>query len=226
MVAFVALFPLSILLLRKQRNPLVSIAGFMIFAAAGIYAIYLISNLLDIKGADNVMYYVIRELSFPFVSFFAQLNDGAHFGLFFDVLIAPLFALPSSITSGWFITSDQLNTELIAGAVKGDRGVTGTIPVDLVTFGLMQAHVVGVFLYATLFGYLVRIFSSVAMSFSNQGLASAFTAYFVVNFAVISIFYASPKMIFENHFASIIALALVTLIRLLRPRPYRRYYGA
>lgn len=218
---FIAVFPISIMLALRLR-PIAWILSIFAFSVSGLALLFLLSNFLELKGANDLFQYTVREVSFVFVSFFAELNEGQHFNLFRDVLMSPVHLLPSSITAQWHVPADQQNTALIMGNMKGVGGVTGTIPTDLLTFGLMQAHVVGVFLFAALFGAMLRVVTSIANSLPLRGLVLVFTAYIFAKVAIVSMFYASPNQFILSHFPIIVVLLATFAWRFLRVRVFGR----
>ena len=190
---YLSTFVLSLVYIKKIKTIYLVLgiipAGFLLILFA-----YILSNLLGIKGADSFVYYIVKELSFPFVSFFAQLEHNQYlFGCFLDIITAPIHLLPSSITSGWFLSANQLNTLVISGAIKGEMGVTGTIPVDLITFGLMQLHFIGIFFIGILFGIVIKLLQNIAMSISNKNVSLVYLSNFSINIAFMSVFYAGSS---------------------------------
>lgn len=213
MATFVAIFPVS-LLLKYRVNYLIWFGGYFILALLGVVFIYLISNILGIKGSDSIREYIAREASFPFVSFFANLNEGSHFYLFRDIILAPMYLLPSSMIN--ISDASVINTTIIEGAPKGTLGVTGSIPTDMLTFGLMQFHFPGIFIYSVLLGYIIRIAFIVANSFRVEGMRCAAVAYVMIKISIFTVFYAYPKHIIMTHFCIIATLLAMTALRVVR----------
>lgn len=215
MVSFAAIFPVSILL-RRRFHYLAWLATFFAIAMIGISSLYLISNLFGIKGAHSLSDFIAREASFPFVSFFANLSHGHHFYLFRDVIVSPAYLAPSSMTDSWLGSAPIINTTIIEGAPKGVGGVTGEIPTDILTFGLMQLSFVGVLIYSMLIGYAIRIVSVIAKSFSLEGLSCTAAAYVMIKIGAFAVFYAYPKHIIMSNFGVIAILLAVSVTRLVR----------
>ena len=206
-VIYLCVFLLAFIYLRHFPAKMVVIGG-TIGSLATLYFLYIISNIFEIKGADNFSYYVVKEISFPFVSFFSQLERGDYlYRGFTDLLYSPLYLLPSSWTTGLIEGVEQINTLVISGAKKGDYGVTGTIPVDLITLGLMQAHVLGVFITSVVFGGFIKLLQVFFGAIKSDSLRCIFLAYAAVKISFISIFYANPS----NFVASIFPILLLIL---------------
>lgn len=190
-----------------------------------IVSAYYVSVWLNVKAADSLPDFVARELGFPFGSFFAQLGTGDHlFRAFKDFVVAPLFLLPSSWWSTWVEDVSQVNTALIMGAPKGEQGVTGGIPVDLLTLGLMQAHVLGIAVVGAMFGVLLRFVQGLLDRIPNPGVRAVFGAYAALKLAVLGIFYAQPALFVSGNFDFLTTALFITFFLYL-PRlrwfPYR-----
>lgn len=206
-LVYLCIFLLAFIYLKKISARKVLIASF-VGSLAGLYFLYIISNILEIKGADNFSYYVVREISFPFVSFFAQLERGDYlFRGFSDLLLAPLYLLPSSWSVGWLEGAEQVNTLVISGAKKGDYGVTGGIPVDLITLGLMQIHIPGIFVIGFIFGILLKSIQIIFDSIPLDSLRYILMAYMAIKISFISVFYANPS----NFIAAVFPIVLLLL---------------
>ena len=170
--------------------------GIMIAILVGVYCI---SIWLNLKSDDNLLVFLARELSFPFGSFFGQLDFGENlFRCFKDFIVAPVYLLPSSLWTQWVENVGQVNTALIMGAPKGVRGVTGAIPVDLLTLGLMQMFVFGILIVGAGFGALLRLIQCLLDNVANPGLRAVFEAYIAIKIAVLGVFMPSPRSLFRE----------------------------
>jgi len=221
MVTLLAILPFSILIRFGVSYKLWFILYFAM-AALGVFGLFWISYFLELKSAENISSYIARESSFVFVSFFANLQGGDFLYLFYEVLIWPAFLIPSSLTNSWLFSATDLNTMLIYGSAKGADGITGSIPTDIITFGFMQLHFIGVFLYPVILGYFLRIVSELSYSFRDAGLSSAFTSYVMLKVGVFAIFYSYPKHLIMSHFGILAALMVIFMLRLMR-RFSKRY---
>ena len=210
-MVFIVTFPLGWTTSRRTLplTKLVLMAAFFVLILAGSYGV---SVWLDIKSADDLTAFLVRELSFPFVSFFAQWQAQEHlFRGFRDFLLTPLYLLPSSWWTNWVGDVGQVNTALIMGAPKGENGITGSIPVDLITLGLMQIKAYGIPIVGMLFGALLRVLQHWLDRISLPGVRAMFEAYVALKIAVLGIFYAQPALFVPGNF-ELIAGALVILV--------------
>ncbi|SFU57899.1 hypothetical protein SAMN05216339_104202 [Nitrosomonas eutropha] len=206
-IVYLCVFLLAFIYLKRFPARVIVIGG-MVGGLAALYLAYIISNVFEIKGADNFSFYVVREISFPFVSFFAQLEHGEYlYRGFMDLLFSPLYLLPSSWTTGFLEGVEQVNTLVISGAKKGDYGVTGGIPVDLITLGLMQMHIPGIFFTSVVFGVFIKLLQVFFGTVKSDSLRCILLAYAAIKISFISVFYADPS----NFIAAIFPILLLIL---------------
>ena len=210
-LVYLATFVLGTLLFRRPR-PLRLLVGGGLLMLAVVVGAYYVSLWLNLKAADSLPEFLVRELSFPFGSFFAQLGTGANlFRGFTDFLFAPFFLLPSSWWSTWIEEVSQVNTALIMGAPKGEHGVTSGIPVDLLTLGLMQAHVFGIPIVGAMFGVLLRVVQRLIDRMPDPGVGAVFGAYAALKLAVLGVFYAQPALVVSGNFDFLVSASIIAV---------------
>lgn len=212
---YLSTFILAFFHIKRTRPGILLVGG--ILGGAGILAsAYLVSGWLGIKGANSLSEYVSRELSFVFVSFFAQLDSGEHlFRWYRDFLFSPLYLLPSSWWMQWIEDVSQINTQVVMGARKGEMGVTGGIPVDLLTLGLMQSSIAGVAIVGVLFGAMIRTLQGFVDGVPSQGLRSVLWAYFSIRVAAYAIAYAHPVHLITGIFGVIFSIFLIFVLSIM-----------
>lgn len=218
---YLATFVLGMLLARRLRPMCLLLGGgfTMIFLLIGAYHV---SVWFDFKTAEDLTIFLARELSFPFASFFAQLDSGEHLmRAFRDFMVAPIYLLPSSWWTSWVENVSQVNTTLIMGARKGEAGVTGGIPVDLITLGLMQASIAGIAVVGVLYGAVLHVIQRLLDSVQNPGVRAIFEAYVAIKLAMLAVFYAQPELVVSGNFGLLVSVVLMALI-LKAPRIRRR----
>ncbi len=216
-LVYLATFTLGMLLFKRPR-PLRLLTGGGLLMLAILVGAYYVSVWLNLKAADSLPEFLARELAFPFGSFFAQLAAGDNlFRGFVDFLFTPFFLLPSSWWSTWIENISQVNTALIMGAPKGEQGVTGGIPVDLLTLGLMQAHVFGIPIVGAMFGFLLRVVQRLIDRIPDPGVGAVFGAYAALKLAVLGVFYAQPALVVSGNFDFLVS-ALFIAVGLCLPR--------
>jgi hypothetical protein len=105
--------------------------------------------------------------------------------------------------------------------------VTGGIPTDLLTLGLMQAHLLGVIVVGVMFGLLLRTLQVLIDRIPFHGVRGVFEAHVALNVAVLGVFYAQPNLVISTNFAllvgSFIILVQLRVHRLTRPYGHRIY---
>jgi hypothetical protein len=209
-IIFLAVYPLSFVLAR-ERNPLRAMFIGLLIVALSLLLVYGISIWLNIKPANDIVRFFGREFMFPFASFFAHWAEGfSNTRLFLDLIAAPVHLLPSSITRDWVTVASEINTTLVTGAPKGD-GQTAGIPVDIISLGMMQFHVPGVFLVGSLFGAILRFAQSLLDRIEVVGVRATLEAYVALKIAVMGLFYAQPELFIPSNIA-LIALVIFAWI--------------
>lgn len=209
-VVFLTTFFLGAALVRRQ-NPIKMMSTGLIVFMLILFLVHSVSVWMNFKAADNLTVFLTRELSFPFGSFFAQLNFNEHlFRGFLDIAVAPLYFLPSSWYGHWIESVSQVNTAIIMGAPKGEAGVTGGIPVDLLTLGLMQAHIFGVPIIGILFGILLRVLQYLLDRIPLIGIRGVFEAYVALKISILGIFYSQPNLFISGNFPLILGAMIIS----------------
>lgn len=189
---------------------ILSIAGFPLVT----FFLYFISIYFNLKGAESPTSYFIKETSFVYVSFFAELTTGDLYRFFIDFIFAPIHLLPSSWTIGFYETASQANTILINGAKKGDQGVTGGIPVDLLTLGLMQFNILGIFPVGILFGMVIKRLDYFLNLITNSYIRNILLSFMALRIAFIGLIYAHPEHFISDLFPFIILLMLLFIVNI------------
>lgn len=197
-------------LLFKRKAPLILLGGGFICFALILFGAYWVSALFEINTGGGIWIFLVKELSFSFGSFFGQLEHGKNLNRgFIDFLVSPIYLLPSSWWGNWVEDVSRVNTTLIMGAPKGEQGVTGGIPVDLLTLGIMQAHFFGVIVVGLTFGFVLRLIQSVLDRIGHPGLRALFEAYIILKISILAIFYAQPSLVISNNFDLIFSLTFL-----------------
>lgn len=210
---FISVFCLTVLYKKNiSLNFLLAVA--VTFIPFGLAFIFYISNVFELKGGDDLGYFIIKEIRHLFVGFFVQIDQGFLYRGFTDFLLAPLHLLPSSLTSGLFETASQANTKLIQGNIKGEGGVTGGIPVDILTLSIMQLNVFGVVFTGALFGWFLKRLEFFISLISNDELRYVFATYISLRIAFIGTLYAQPPHLVSGLFVPVFLFFLFYLFNL------------
>lgn len=205
-IVFVAILTMATVLI-KSKKPSNALIYAILAVPVSAYAAYEISNYFNIKSSSNFGDFYVKEVSFIFTGFFAQLsNPDGLYRFFYDAVTYPAYLLPSSMTMGWLNDPSDLNTTLIHGAPKGQYGITSGMPVDIVTMGLMQMHFAGIVPYAMLYGALMASLHKICMSIAPIGLRAVLYAYICIKIGGLGLFYAQPATVVVGNFALIVTL--------------------
>jgi hypothetical protein len=154
-----------------------------------------------------------KELSFPFASFIVQFNQN-NYRLFKDIFVAPLFIFPQRIWSGILNieVASSYNTYIFFGTRKGVSGVTGSIPVDMLTFSYMQASIIGIVIVGFLWGGLLFYLETLCRKIHLNGVRQLIYANLVLNVAILSVLYGDPQHIVIRNFAIIVGIIFMMII--------------
>jgi hypothetical protein len=197
-LVFVATFVFGYLLFRA-RQPLTLLWVSAVGGAGILAGSYWLSFASGISFTDGLQNFLARELAFPFVTFLEHAASSPDFRWFYDIVVIPIFFLPESLWTGTIENVSDVTTALIKGAPKGLAGVSGGMPVDLITLGLLQASVAGVFVVGFLFGGLLRVLDRLTARIDHPGIRSVVSAHLAFKIAVLGIFYAQPVLLVKGN---------------------------
>lgn len=215
-VMYISVFPLAYIYRQSLQSYRIVIKLSLLALAIAIGLPVLSLLMTPGKASTSVIEFYARELSFPAVSLFSAIENN-HFRFFFDLVVAPLYMLPSRVWSGVFglVTASEINTEMILGYRKGEGGVTGGVPVDMITFGYMQMGVAGVAIIGIIVGAGLVWLEKLILWMPWRGLRSVLYAYCALMVSTLTVLYADPHHIIQRNIHFIIGtVALFVLISL------------
>lgn len=187
---------------------------FLIIFILGLLLIIAVDRLLKRSPGDlSVTSLFVKELSFPSAAFISQFKSNSY-RWFKDILIAPAYLLPSRIWRnmlGLDTASMQVTYEFW-GAYKGEAGITGSIPVDLLTFSYMQAHIAGVVLTGLLTGAVLFGLQRLQDNIPVKGVRAVISSNIILNFIILLVPYGEPYHIISRCFYLIGGLVLLEII--------------
>lgn len=154
-----------------------------------------------------------EELTFPFISFISQIQGGMG-RCFKDIMISPLYILPEKIWGGIFglDTASTFNTIILMGSRKGERGITGEIPIDLLTFGNIQAPVIGIVIVGILFGYILNRIEKHIKKIPVKGIKICIYSNIALYVAILSVLYGDPEHIITRNFHNICGILFIWIM--------------
>lgn len=183
------------------------VGGIVLGAILGLY--YVTNIFARGSGSLSIYDFFIQELSFPFASFNMVLDYPGMF-LFKHVILTPLYFLPSSIWINMgFDTASSFNTLLFMGARKGESGVTGSVPLDLLSFSWLQGGFIGSLVIGILFGLLLAVLQRMINCILNKGVKSFVFSYVAVEFAIMIIIYGDTVHVIQGNFSFIVGFCLL-----------------
>lgn len=216
-LAFVATFVFGYVFYRTRR-PLVVIGVAVAGGMAILAGAFWLTRASGINLGEGLGGFLAREMAFPFVTFFEHVasTDGPRW--FYDIVVIPVFFLPESLWTGVVENVSDVTTALIKGAPKGVSGVSGGMPIDLVTLGLLQASAFGILVIGILFGMLLRAVDRLALRISHPGVRCVVGVHLGFKLAVLGVFYAQPSLMVKGNMYLIAGALIYAWCRALTTR--------
>ncbi|WP_427337954.1 O-antigen polymerase [Caloranaerobacter sp. DY30410] len=184
----------------------------------GLIAIVLFDKILKrtYEGVGVIKLFT-KELSFPIASYVVQFNL-QEYRWFKDIIAAPLYILPMKIWSGILNieTASTFNTIAFLGARKGEAGITGSIPVDMLTFSMMQGSILGIVLVGLIWGVLLFFLERLINCIPVKSVKTVLYSYMILNVVVLSVLYGDPKHIIVRNFDTIMGLIILWFVSKIR----------
>lgn len=215
LILFFAAILLGVWTYRRGLKPRSVILALALTLSATIATVPLVTSLLTPgKRALSTIELFAREISFPAVSFSAALETPGIRGMQ-DLALWSLFFLPERVwkTTWGFDTASTYVTRLIMGAPKGEAGVTGAVPVDFVTFGFLQAGVIGVAWWSFIWGLALGGLDRWLVGPRLAGVWSFLYAYAGLFVAAMTALYSDPEHIIERNLHFIIGCVVIMLLK-------------
>lgn len=201
----------------------------IIVSLISISGIYYITRIFTRKSAAySLIDFLLYELSFPFASFNGVIPYAGIYK-FKHIVLTPLYFLPTSI---WEVkmelkTASSFNTFLFMGAEKGVNGVTGSVPLDIVSFSWLEGGAVGALIIGILFGIFIGFLQKFINSILSNGVKAFIFSYAVLNLAVKIVNYGDPVHVIQGCFSFFIGsiFLIFSLKRLTNKKlKYRRIF--
>ncbi len=218
MALYFLFFILYILIKRKNNNNIDVQLVIKLFLLTIVLAFMLVfvGNLLKRNDLGNVFEQINKEISFVFSNFIilskAQMTEFVRYGL--DCIIWPMYLLPTSIwqTKIGIRTASDFMTFLTVGGYKGDVGIYGEIPTDLISTAYMQFGVWGVFLYAYIWAlWGCFILKWIENRIQDYELKNGLKVYVLISYFLQSILYGDPVHIVRREFPFIVFMVVYSV---------------
>lgn len=150
------------------------------------------------------------ELSFPFSTFYV-VSMLSQYRWFVDIIVIPIYILPSRVWGGLFNieTASSFNTFQVLGARKGDSDVFGEIPVDILSFSLMQGSLLGIILVGLMWGSTLYILQQLIGRIKVKSIRCIVNANIIINVGIMSVLYGDPQHVVVRNFHMIIGFIIL-----------------
>lgn len=149
------------------------------------------------------------EFSFPYITLAnatVDVPEVSPYRFFADIPLAVVYLVPQrvfGVTHPPMVS--MINTDLMSD------GGSGTIPVDLVSFGYFSAGIAGVLVVTLVFGFVLALSE---LLFSGERGAVFRAA--VTLFLVFRVMYGDPTLVLQAGFYLLMTVAVLILVRVLR----------
>ncbi|WP_172635077.1 O-antigen polymerase [Sphaerochaeta pleomorpha] len=151
-----------------------------------------------------------------------------------DVFFPFVFLLPSRIWEGklGMKTVSEQNTFFLEGAYKGQSGVTGELPVDLISFCYYEFGILGFMIVGIIAGMIIGYFIRKIRHLPTKAFQAIFKMYFFIQFILRSFLVADPANLITRFFGIIVFFVVYKgfkVLYLLKQRSHSRtkyYRGA
>ncbi len=200
-------------LLYKNKSVFRLSRKLIILLIFGLWSIVFFDKVLNRSRVGiSVIELFAKELSFPSASFITQFETSTY-RWFKDLIVAPLYILPSRIWSNVFgiETASMINTIAFYGFKKGEGGVTGGIPVDLLTFSYMQSSVLGIVIIGFMCGVMLLLIQKNMNQIPIKSIRNVLLGNVILNVIILTILYGDPLHIITRNFNLIIGMILLKL---------------
>lgn len=215
LAAYLLVFLIATKILTGKINPLFVIAGLCICLVIIISG----DNLFTLFRTDKPVIFeqqylprdhligFLLEFSFPFVNLanaYLQLGDGIDIRYFIDLPLSLLYMLPERLI-GLHLpdTLSDLNSYSFRSS--------GTVPVDLLSFGYYSFGISGVIISCFAFGLLSRYLEESFSFYKNEPLLVIFKAAWLIRIAF-AVMYGDPQLFLKQNF-SLLAATLIVVFR-------------
>lgn len=217
LIIFVTSFLVGIFLFRNGYG--FKFSTKMIFPLIGMLCILPFSNKIwsTNKGSKEISSFFVNEISYP-LFVFDKAYKSNEYRWMQDLLFSPAYILPERIWSGVFKmdTVSQISTERVVGVRKGVNRSTKGVPVDFISFGIMEGGVFGVILVSLFVGYFLKYLDNILFWHCWSGYREMLYGYAIFSFPIELVLYSDPKHVIIRNFHFIVGLT--TIIWLNRKR--------
>ena len=212
LVVFISTFLLGHVLYSYKSN--LNFVRKIFFYAVLSFLLLVFADLILGRSSNNIglIEFFSKEFAFSLATFYSVINLSQH-RWFVDLIVSPLYILPMRTWSGLLNieTASSFNTFLISGARKGEMGIYGEIPVDMLSFSLMQSNILGIFVVGLIWGVILYKIQRLINKIPVTSIRSVISANLILNVVILSVMYGDPQHIIVRNFYMIIGCLLLNL---------------
>ena len=218
-VGFVFYFAIIVIYIfkssRKQKDNYITLKTIrvgMIFILLLILGLYLSGVLLKRNSSGSILTQINKEISFVFADFIIlqENKDIIDFRHFIDVVLFPIYILPMSFWSSklGITTASSDLTLLSTGFRKGEGGVYGEMPIDLVSLSYIQVGILGIFVIPMVYAWIYSFVLKRVDKIKDCNIREVIKLYTIINIGIEPILYADPQHIIYGSFSFIVFLMI------------------
>lgn len=222
-VGFVFYFAIIVIYIfkssRKQKDNYITLKTIrvgMIFILLLILGLYLSGVLLKRNSSGSMLTQINKEISFVFADFIIlqENKDIINFRYFIDVILFPIYILPMSFWSSklGITTASSDLTLLSTGFRKGEGGVYGEMPIDLVSLSYIQIGILGIFVIPMVYAWIYSSVLKRVDKIKDCNMKEVIKLYTIINIGIEPILYADPQHIIYGSFSFIVFLMIDTVL--------------
>jgi len=155
--------------------------------------------------SSQVAKFFVHEISYP-LSVFVKANEANEPRWMQDILFAPAYIFPERIWRGVLKmdTVSQISTERVVGVRKGVRRSTKGVPVDFISFGIMEGGIIGVVLISLFYGFFLTKIEKWMFVYCRSGVREILYGYLIFTLPIQTVLYSDPKHIIVRNFHFIV----------------------
>ncbi len=167
--------------------------------AAFLGLIVILGEALSRNTTGSIIRILAEETAFFFANPKVLFDNVFSYRFFFDFISYPLYFLPSSIWRRWIPeTASDMLTIFIDGSKKGENGVYGEAPVDMITLAYFQGNIIGIVLVALFWGALFAFLYKRLSRLQHKSSALMVCMYLLIELMLRSVLYCDSYNIVQR----------------------------
>lgn len=189
-------------------------------ATIGAIFITIIGTKMGRNSDTSFIYLINNEISFIFLNFKKIVDYLSMFDyrFFIDIILFPIYLLPSSIWSSKLniVTSSTINTIAWYGSAKGVNGVYGEMPIDFITLSYMQFGYIGIIILPMFYALFYHKLFNIPKLIKNKEISQFIKYYILISIGIRSLAYSDPYLIIKTSFGFIMFVVLYLFVNTIK----------